>query len=136
MEKLSHQRTEDLPDPRKTSLSMLYMFLPSKINTQSNIETVACTTSAGLWHPRLGHLVYDYVKALFPNERQKIDLCNICIHSKQKRAANRAVHPFQLIHPDNCTIATPSLSGSRYYLLFIGDFIRWKFGFSLNQKTL
>ena len=108
---------------------------------QLNALTAIKTTPADVWHRRLGHINYDYVKALFPNKQQPKDPCNVCILSKQNRAihrkspADRAIQPFQLIHSDSCTVNTPSLSGSRYYLLFIDDFTLWTFVYFLNQKN-
>ena len=53
----------------------------------------------------------------------------------RKSPADRAIRPFQLIHSDSCTITTSSLSGSRYYLLFVDDFTYWTFVYFLNQKN-
>ena len=121
-----------------------------RINSQYTASSKALTAITStpstpelvnLWHRRLGHINHDYVKILFPNEKQSTDPCNICILSKQKRAAHRktpaerAIRPFQLIHSDSCTITTPSLSGSRYYLIFIDDLTRWTFVFFLKQKN-
>ena len=106
------------------------------------IQVESPTTSADLWHRRLGHINYNYIKTLFPNERpgQPANARHICILSKQNRAAhrktpaNRATHPF-LIHSDSCTISTPSISRARYYLLFIDDFTRWTFVYFLNKNA-
>ena len=114
---------------------------PEPANPEPANPEPANPEPANLWHRRLGHINHDYVKILFPNEKQSTDTCNTCILSKQKRAAHRkipaerAMHPFQLIHLDSCTITTPSLSGFRYYLIFIDDFTRWTFVFFLKQKN-
>ena len=113
-----------------------------KISLQSNAFAATESTGSGCdtWHRRLGHISYDYIKTLFSNKQQPSSPCNVCILSKQTRAAHRktpadrAIRPFQLIHSDSCTITTPSLSGSRYYLLFVDDFTRWTFVYFLNQK--
>ena len=56
-----------------------------KISLQSNAFTTieAGITPADIWHRRLGHINYDYVKTLFPNKQQPRDPCKVCILSKQ-----------------------------------------------------
>ena len=64
-----------------------------------------------------------------------------CLHplkteaAHRKAPANRAIRPFQLIYSDSCTITTPSISGARYYLLFIDEFSRWAFVYFLNKRS-
>lgn len=39
------------------------------------------------------------------------------------------------MHSDGCTITTPSLSGSRYYILFVDGFTHWTFAYFLIRKN-
>ena len=119
-------RTEEV------NLSPLSLSPPSPLSLSSN-----------LW---LGHIGHDYVKLLLPNslknkQLSKLDSCKTCILSKQTRAphrktpAQRATHPFQLIHFDSCTVNMLSLSRSKYYLLFVVDFTRWTVVYFLARKN-
>jgi hypothetical protein len=94
-----------------------------------------------LWHRRLGHINYDYLKALLPSISQPKELCDTCILAKHTRAAHRktpatrATRPFELLHSDSCAILAPSFSGAMHYLLFIDDYTRWTFVCFLIHKT-
>ena len=113
----------------------------------TTIATSLNESAEDLWHRRFGHMNYDYIRILFPGKRKQSlpeshrHRCKVCILSKQTHAphrktpAERATHPFQLIHSDSCTITTPSLSGSRYYLLFVDNFTCWAFVYFLMRKN-
>ena len=108
---------------------------------QSNLEMAYYTASPDLWHQRLGHINYKYMKQLLPNISSPKDLCSTCILAKQKRAphrktpAQRTTRPFELIHSDSCQMTTPSISGAQYYLIFIDDYSRWTFVYFLMHKN-
>ena len=63
----------------------------------------------GLWHRRLGHTSFGYLKKLFPSLFAKSDIssfrCDICELAKSHRASfplilNKSPLPFMVIHSD------------------------------------
>ena len=123
----------------------IYILDTGSIDTQAALGYTTTTgtdsSESSLWHQRLGHINYEYMKQLLPHISTPNDLCNTCILAKHKRAphrkipAQRATNPFELIHSDSCQITTPSLSGALYYLLFIDDYSRWTFVYFLSHKS-
>lgn len=87
-----------------------------------------------LWHRRLGHSSFGYVKKLFPSLFSKLDVsmfrCDVCELAKSHRASfplrlNKSPLPFMLIHSD---VWGPSkvttLGESRWFVTFIDDCTR------------
>ncbi|BBH05180.1 hypothetical protein Prudu_016496 [Prunus dulcis] len=76
-----------------------------------------------LWHRRLGHASFSYLKKLFPASFSDIGVsklrCNVCELTKSHRASfdsslNKSFVPFQIIHSDVWGPSTPSsLGGSQ-----------------------
>ncbi|TYK05539.1 Beta-galactosidase [Cucumis melo var. makuwa] len=84
-----------------------------------------------LWHFRLGHPNFTYMKCLFPHLFPKIDVsllsCDVCIWAKQHRVSfpsqlYKPTQPFTLIHSD---VWGPSkvttTSGKWWFITFIDD---------------
>ena len=87
-----------------------------------------------LWHRRLGHTSFGYLKKLFPSLFAKSAIssfrCDVCELAKSHRASfplilNKSSFPFMVIHSD---VWGPSkvltLSGSRWFVTFIDDYTR------------
>ena len=109
------------------------------------------TDSATLmdWHERLGHLGFEDVK-LLAKRTSNITIqgtldnptCEPCQLAKQTRKPNSspathcATKPLELIHSDVAgPMATPSLGGARYFLLFIDDFSRYTTIYTIKHKS-
>ncbi|PKI67066.1 hypothetical protein CRG98_012604 [Punica granatum] len=102
-----------------------------------------------LWHKRLGH--YNY-KGLISMQRlrlaegllamkEKESPCTACLLGKQSRlpfksSSWRATEKLQLVHTDVCgPTSEASLSGSKYFLIFVDDMTRMSWIYFLKAKT-
>ena len=87
-----------------------------------------------LWHKRLGHPSFGYLKQLFPslfNDCKPLDLiCETCVMAKSHRAvfpssSNKVATPFSLIHFDvwgPAPVTTPN--GMKWFVTFVDDCTR------------
>jgi transposase InsO family protein len=98
-----------------------------------------------LWHRRLGHPSFSYMKHLFPDLFSNIlifDLkCETCILAKSHRATyplsmNKSMVPFALIHSD---VWGPSpistISSFRWFVIFVDDCTRMTWLYLLKHKN-
>ncbi|KAL6294169.1 hypothetical protein ACE6H2_002311 [Prunus campanulata] len=98
-----------------------------------------------LWHRRLGHPSFGYMRHLFPDlfsSSCTTDFqCDTCILAKSHRASyplstNKSVTPFALIHSD---VWGPSpistTSGFRWFITFVDDCTRMTWLFMMKNKT-
>ena len=98
-----------------------------------------------LWHFRLGHPNFQYLRKLFPtlfkNINPKLLQCEICQFSKHVRSnypiqGYKSSHPFTMIHSD---IWGPSkvktISGTRWFLTFIDDHTRLTWVYLMKEKS-
>ena len=87
-----------------------------------------------LWHFRLGHPNFQYMKHLFPHLFSKVEMttlsCDVCTLAKQHRVSfpsqpYKPTHPFTLVHSDvwGPSKVTTS-SGKRWFVTFIDDHTR------------
>ena len=84
-----------------------------------------------LWHWRLGHPNFPYLKRLFPSLFKNINMsqfnCEVCELAKHQRSVFRAhpdkkSAPFTFIHSDIwCPSRVPNLSNTRWFISFIDD---------------
>ena len=97
-----------------------------------------------LWHRRLGHASFGYLKKLFPSLFAKFDIssfhCDVCELTKIHRASfqlclNKSPLPFMVIHSD---VWGPSkvttFSGSRWFVTFINDCTRMTWLYLMTSK--
>jgi transposase InsO family protein len=114
-----------------------YTAFPTKLNDME------------VWHKRLGHChqqrmismkKHDAVRGV-PPFTDLLPNCNACQFSKQNRkpfpkSTWRSIQKLQLIHTDVAgPLSTPSIKGSRYYILFIDDFTRMCWIFFMKYKS-
>jgi transposase InsO family protein len=105
------------------------------------------TSSIG-WHLRLGHPSSDIVAKVIKNfdlplsvnDLNKEFVCDSCQLGKGKRQpfsnSNRvSSHPLDLIHTDVWTLPIPSVSGCKYYVVFIDDFSRFTWFYPLYNNS-
>jgi len=98
-----------------------------------------------LWHFRLGHPSFGYLKHLFPVLFKNKDLdslqCEICQLAKHKRSVFPALKyipskPFSLIHSDMWGPSrVKNLSGTRWFITFIDDHTRNTWIYLLKEKS-
>lgn len=97
-----------------------------------------------LWHRRLGHLSFGYLKKLKPELFLNKDIefnCDICELAKNHRisyapSTNKSSIPFMVIHSDvwgPAKISTPN--GARYFVTFIDECTRMVWISLLNHKS-
>ena len=112
------------------------------------IATQAKSPSLIRWHQRLGHMGQEAVKKLVENHSASGsgDLgilsapCDVCVKAKHRRTiirkpVARTTRPFELIHSDLCgPLSTPSVGGSRYFIVYIDDFSRSCWVYFLRGK--
>ena len=120
------------------------MFQQQKI---SNLKVCFSSTddTIMLWHRRLGHPNFLYLKHLFPNLfRNKLlssFQCDICQLAKHHRASfpsqpYKASKPFTLIHSDVWGPSrTLTNSGKRWFITFIDDHTRLSWVYLLKEKS-
>jgi hypothetical protein len=102
-----------------------------------------------VWHKRLGHChqqrminmkIHEAVRGV-PSFSDLLPNCNACQFGKQNRkpfpkSTWRSNQKLQLIHIDVAgPMSTPSIKGSRYYILFIDDFTRMCWIFFMKFKS-
>ena len=98
-----------------------------------------------LWHRRLGHASFGYMKKLFPNLFANFDVssfkCEVCELAKSHRTSfplilNKSPIPFMIIHSD---VWDPSkfatLDGSLWFVTFIDDCTRMTWVCLMKSKS-
>ena len=96
--------------------------------------TVVSNYDIMLWHKRLGHPSFSYLRFLYPHlfiNKEKVSFqCEHCILAKQTHS-NHPIHPhtpskpFYLIHSDIWgPTRIPNLSGAQWFVTFINDHTR------------
>ncbi|KAG8499382.1 hypothetical protein CXB51_005988 [Gossypium anomalum] len=123
-----------------------------EVNWSSNSHSthVASTDDTKLWHQRLGHTNFKSMAQMVSKEMvenftkivQSEDVCEVCQMGKQARlpfptnTTWRASSKLELVHTDVCgPMRTESLSGNRYFILFIDDYTRYCWIYFLKHKS-
>jgi hypothetical protein len=100
-----------------------------------------------LWHRRLGHASFGYLKKLFPSlfddilDPSSSLKCNVCILAKSHRTSypvnlNKRTKPFELIHSDVWGPAPiTSQSGIRWFIIFVDDCTRTTWLYTMQHKS-
>ena len=107
-----------------------------------------------LWHERLGHLNVDYIHRMSANDScsnfklgKQVQLqhpCEGCMLGKQHKSTynhdpqkQRSVSPGELLHGDvsGKQYKTPSLKGSKYYILYKDDATAYRFVHFAQSKS-
>ncbi|KAG8492529.1 hypothetical protein CXB51_009791 [Gossypium anomalum] len=119
-------------------------------SSDSHSTHVASTNDTKLWHQRLGHTNFKSMarmvsKEMVENFTKTVhieDVCEVCQIRKQARLpfpANttwRASSKLELVHTDVCgPMRTESLSGNRYFILFIDDCTIYCWVYFLKHKS-
>ena len=109
--------------------------------------TVGVKVSSSTWHCRLGHPSMDILHRVISNfslpvsdSINKKTVCVSCQLGKSRQlpfsdSSRESTAPLELIHSDVWSNSTPSLSGCRYYVIFIDDFTRFCWVFPISNKS-
>jgi len=105
-------------------------------------------TSIPVWHFRLGHPSFVTVNRVIKAHNlpisnisfNKDQVCDSCLMGKSKQLpflpSNRlSTTIFELVHTDLWTSPIPSISGCKYYLIFVDDFSRYTWMYPLHNKS-
>jgi transposase InsO family protein len=97
-----------------------------------------------LEHCRLGHLSFDTMSKILPEEMKNVDkgilVCDACEYGKHTRTSYvsrglRSTSPFVLIHSDVWTSPVVSISGMKYFVTFIDCYSRMTWICLMKQKS-
>ena len=128
---------------RSESNGDLY-FLPSHFNKPATALMTAAPSS--LWHKRLGHVNKASLHSLISsnsiscNKQVSHEICEACQLGKHLKlpfyeSKTTVSSPFELIHSDVWTSPISSLSGTRYYVLFLDHYSHFLWVFPLRRKS-
>lgn len=130
---------------RSDSTGDLYPVFPFS-NNSSQDHSSFLATSSSIWHQRLAHPNNISLNSLFSssvlacNKHDLQTLCNACQLGKQNKLpfshSDSAVSaPFDIIHSDIWTSPVSSLSGIKYYVLFLDQFTHYLWVYPLRRKS-
>jgi hypothetical protein len=102
-----------------------------------------------VWHFRLGHssfitvsnvIKYHHLPVLSGDLSNKKFFCDFCQLGKGKSlpfsSSNHvSISPLELIYSDLWTSPMTSLSGCKYYIIFVDDFLRYTWFYPLQAKS-
>ncbi|KAG7560254.1 Ribonuclease H-like superfamily [Arabidopsis thaliana x Arabidopsis arenosa] len=120
--------------------------LPASFNKTPAASTALLASTPALWHKRLGHTNNDSLKKIF-NSNPSLCVkgqfpvsCEPCFLGKSIKlpftASNSVVSsPFHTIHSDLWTSPVQSISGIRYYVLFLDQFTHYLWVYPLRRKS-
>jgi len=133
------------------TIGMRNRSFPLEWKTVDDQALTSTIIESSLWHKRFGHANYTSLRQLHDlklvenlTEINRDDGCvyEICQLGKQTRLpfpinqSRRTSEKLQLIHSDVCgPMRTPTLSGSKYFVLFIDDLTRMCWVYFLRQKS-
>ena len=111
-----------------------------------NIAQNSSRADINIWHRRLGHVNFSYMKQLQNQAATGIHFhgapqsCQECVQGKLVKqpfipSEKRAAEKLELVHSDLCQVDHPSLGKAKYFLTFIDDHSRKVFLYFLQQKS-
>ncbi|GJZ48108.1 ribonuclease H-like domain-containing protein [Tanacetum coccineum] len=104
------------------------------------------TNNHSIWHQRLGHPDNNVIQTLssrglvFYNKQNTQHLCRACQLGKQtklpfQRSTSIVTSPFDIIHSDLWTSPVSSMSGYKYYVLFLDHYSHFLWVYPLHKKS-
>jgi transposase InsO family protein len=132
---------------RGTRRGRLY-HLDDMVVEKAHLSTSSSTNRISriwMWHKRLGHPSFGYLKRLYPSlfsdcEDKNFD-CETCIRAKSHRVSfpsslNKSTNPFDLVHSDVWGPSPVNSSvGNRWFVLFIDNCTRMTWLYVLKTKS-
>lgn len=140
---LQYIRTKEIIG-RGTERGGLYYVDEVAQQGRSMLAHRTATRQLWLWHRRLGHPSFHYLKLLFPSlfVDQSVPLtCETCIQAKSHRTTFQPINTrvntlFSLVHSDVWGPANvPNSYQFQYFILFIDDFSRMTWVYFLKHKS-
>lgn len=132
---------------RSNSQGDLYSVPGSRLQPSSfSTSTAFVALSPNLWHKRLAHTNKASLSSIISsnsivcNKESLGSTCTACQLGKQIKlpfftSTSQTTRPFQLIHSDIWTSPKISLSGIRYYALFLDDHTHFLWVYPLRRKS-
>lgn len=133
------------PMLRSDSSGDLYPLFPhQKTPLQHHYAFLA--SSSDTWHRRLAHPSDETLNHLFSssalicNKRDPSHLCSACQFGKSIKhsfspSKSNVSSPFELIHSDLWTSPVQSISGIKYYVLFLDEYSHFLWVYPLRHKS-
>lgn len=132
------------PITRCDSSGPLYSITPSSSNHPQAL--ISTNSSASLWHRRLGHpgnatlrflISSGFIKSSKPDKFPLCHECQIGKHTRQPffSSTSQVFSPFDIVHSDIWTSPVTSVSGIRYYVIFLDQFSHFLWVYPLRQKS-
>ncbi|CAL9218493.1 unnamed protein product [Arabidopsis halleri] len=119
--------------------------VPAYINKKPPASTALLASTPDLWHKRLGHSNSSSLNSIFrlnPSlcNKGKLSSCEPCFLGKSLKlpflsSQSLVSKPFEIIHSDLWTSPVLSLSGIRYYILFLDQFTHYLWIYPLRRKS-
>jgi transposase InsO family protein len=114
------------------------------INEINVISAYMVESTSLLWHARLGHLNYRYLKYMCKHgyisyQHNNKEKCEVCIQAKMTKKpfpkVERNSQLLELVHSDICEInGILTRGGKRYFITFIDDYSRFTYVYLLRTK--
>jgi transposase InsO family protein len=121
---------------------------PKHLNNLKGFATyIGVKTNYLVWHQRLGHPSLSTVQHLLKNQKlllsgslDKTRVCESCQLGKSKQlpfveSTRCTFVPLELVHSDVWTSPIPSLSGCKYYVIFVDDYSRFTWLYPILNKS-
>lgn len=129
---------------RSNSTGDLYPVFPSRNKLPLTLSAFLATSSS-VWHRRLAHPSKETLNFLFSssvlpcNKKDLSHLCDACQLGKPikhpfKLSDSKVSMPFEIVHSDLWTSPVQSLSGIKYYVLFLDQFSHFLWVYPLRSK--
>ncbi|GMF68371.1 unnamed protein product [Phytophthora fragariaefolia] len=138
---------------KKSATSKLYQFTTKPVQKQEAHVATSCKPTA-VMHKRFGHPNIRVLQALTKDQALKgLEVttvvprdnffCSACTYAKSHRNAfhsnrhiERATMSLHKVHSDICgPLPVPSISGCRYFVVFIDDFTRYMFLYPIKARS-
>lgn len=133
--------------PSDNGLYLINLWQLSSPKFHALTMTVGVKASTSTWHFHLGHpsaATLRHVLTSFSlpisDSYNKQSICKFCQLGKSKQlpfsdSSCESIAPLDLIHSDVWSSSISSLSGCRYYVIFIDDFTRFCWLFPISNKS-
>jgi len=133
--------------------NLYQLCLQASISLKITLMTAKATKPTALpiyhWYEHLSHLHKEAIKKLksladgmeIAPDNPDVLMCWPCLQGKQHQTFNhtlstRATQHLELVHSDLCgPFPTPSIAGSKYFILYIDDYSRMAWIYFLRSKT-
>ena len=115
-------------------------------HTSTTTPTALLSCNQSTWHQRLGHPSNDVLRFLVSNKyvscnkTKSSTLCHACQLGKHVRhpfmhSTSIVANTFDIVHSDVWTSPIPSVSGFKYYVMFLDHFSHFLWVYPLHKKS-